>query len=80
MAQIHHFPDDFDVRVDRDLAEIASAIRLVARGAARTVHLVNLTHAMEVAGNGAALASTMGVQFRVQRGDSAVEVIVGPRG
>jgi hypothetical protein len=67
---------------ERELAEIAAAVELVARGIARRVVLVGLEDVEAIAGDALVLAQRGGVRFALQRdaGRTAlVFVIVGPR-
>ena len=79
MAEVLPFPPAQEVPRQRDIAEIVTAIVLVAAGAARRVRLVNLAEPLVAAGEGAAQASAAGVDFRVERNGDHVEVVVGPR-
>lgn len=65
---------------ERTLAEIDAAITMVSRGVARTVRLVNLPAAGEMAFDAAARAQAAGVAFSLQGDDPASStMIVGPR-
>jgi len=79
MADVLPFPPALELPRQRDLTEIATAIVLVAVGAARGVRLVNLAEPLAAAGEGAARASAAGVDFRIERQDDHVQVVVGPR-
>jgi hypothetical protein len=79
MAEVLPFPPAQDLPRQRDIAEIVTAIELVAAGAARRVRLVNLAEPLVAAGEGAAQASAAGVDFRVERDGDHVELVIGPR-
>jgi hypothetical protein len=72
-------PPDADA-LDRALAEVDTAIAMVARGVAVSVRLCNLPGAEEAAFDAAARAQTAGVAFSLVRDlPSSVTMIVGPR-
>ena len=79
MENVLPFPPAQELPRERDIAEIVAAIVLVAAGGARRVRLVNLSEPLVAAGEGAAQASAAGVDFRIERADGHVEVVVGPR-
>ena len=79
MEHVLPFPLQRNLPLERDMAEVATAISMVARGAAIRVRLVNLRNPDAVAGDGAARASQAGVEFRLDRSEDAVRIIVGPR-
>jgi hypothetical protein len=67
---------------DRELAEVAAAVELVARGVARRVVLVGLAEVTALAGDALVIAQQAGVRFALQRepgGSGTVLAIVGPR-
>jgi hypothetical protein len=69
-------------QADRELAEVAAAVELVARGIARRVVLVGLEDAEMIAGDALVIAQHCGVRFALQRDadrSALVFVIVGPR-
>lgn len=78
MAEVLPFPPAQELPRQRDIAEIVAAVALVASGAARRVRLVNLAEPLVAAGEGAAEASAAGVNFRIERQDDHIEVVVGP--
>lgn len=78
MADVLPFPPAQELPRQRDITEIVAAIVLVASGVARRVRLVNLADPLVAAGEGAAEASAAGVNFRIERQDDHIEVIVGP--
>ena len=79
MALILRFPTGRRAALEQDLAEVAAAVSLVARGAAREVRLINLRRPVAVAGEAAARAGDAGVALRLERSDGRVRLIVGPR-
>ncbi|MEO7664842.1 MAG: hypothetical protein ABIV26_06910 [Candidatus Limnocylindrales bacterium] len=80
MALVLPFPSQRRrVPLEQDLAEVAAAVSLVARGAARQVRLVNLHRPLAVAGDGAAQAGEAGVAFRLDRSEGRICIVVGPR-
>jgi hypothetical protein len=63
-----------------EIAEVDAAIGLVERGAAVRVRLVDLPHALIVAGQALARAQAAGITFRVdRRGSGHVTLEIGPR-
>jgi hypothetical protein len=63
-----------------EIAEVDAAIGLVARGAAVRVKLVDLPHALIVAGQALARAQAAGITLRVdRRGSGHVTLEIGPR-
>lgn len=67
---------------DRELAEVAAAVELVARGVACRVVLVGLEELAALAGDALVIAQQAGVQFALQRErgrSGTVLAIVGPR-
>ncbi|HEU0235634.1 MAG TPA: hypothetical protein VFR14_04230 [Candidatus Limnocylindrales bacterium] len=67
---------------DRELAEVAAAVELVARGVARRVVLVGLEELAALAGDALVIAQQAGVRFALQREpgrSGTVLAIVGPR-
>ena len=67
---------------DREMAEVAAAVELVARGVARRVVLVGLEEVAALAGEALVIAQQAGVRFALQResgGSGTVRAIVGPR-
>jgi hypothetical protein len=72
-------PPDADA-LDRALAEVDTAIAMVARGVAVSVRLCNLPGAEDAAFDAAARAQAAGVAFSLLRDrPSSVTMIVGPR-
>lgn len=66
--------------LERALAEVDTAIAMVARGVAVSVRLCSLPGAEEAAFDAAARAQTAGVAFSLLRDwPSSVTMIVGPR-
>jgi hypothetical protein len=65
---------------DRELADVAVAIQLVATGAARRVTLSGLLRSEEIAPEALALAQAAGVRFALQRDrrNGPVTIVVGP--
>jgi hypothetical protein len=65
---------------DRELADVAVAIQLVATGGARRVTLSGLQRSDEIAPEGLALAQAAGVRFTLQRDrqDGPATIVVGP--
>jgi hypothetical protein len=78
MATVVPFPLRDPEPLERDIAEVAAAITLVARGAARLVRLVNLQRPLAVAGDAAAQARQAGIEFHVERSTGRAELVVGP--
>ncbi len=78
MAKVVPFPPAQELPRQRDIAEIVTAIVLVAAGAASRVRLVNLAEPLVAAGEAAARASAAGVAFHIERDGDHVEVVVGP--
>lgn len=79
MAALLPFPLRDAAPLELDLAEVAAAVTLVARGSARRVQLVNLRRPMAAAGDAAAQAGEAGVEFRVERSGGRVGFVVGPK-
>jgi hypothetical protein len=79
MATVLRFPPCQPAPLEPDLAEIAAAITLIVRGAARQVRLVNLQRPLAVAGDAAAQAGQSGVEFYVERSTGRAELVVGPK-
>jgi hypothetical protein len=65
---------------DRELADVAVAIQLVATGGARRVTLSGLRRSEEIAPEALALAQAAGVRFAVQRDERSglPTIVVGP--
>lgn len=65
---------------DRELADVAVAIQLVATGGARRVTLSGLRRSQEIAPEALALAQAAGVRFALQRDrqDGPATIVVGP--
>jgi hypothetical protein len=65
---------------DRELADVAVAIELVATGGARRVTLTGLQRSEDVAPEGLALAQAAGVRFALQRDrqNGLATIVVGP--
>lgn len=79
MALILRFPTGRRAALEQDLAEVAAAVSLVARGVASEVRLINLRRPVAVAGEAAAQAGEAGVAFRLERSQGRVRLILGPR-
>lgn len=63
-----------------EIAEVEAAITLVDMGTATRVRLVDLPHALLLAGQALARAQAAGVAFRVdRRGPGHVTLEIGPR-
>lgn len=65
---------------DRELADVAVAIELVATGGARRVTLAGLLRPEAIAPEALALAQAAGVRFALQRDrrNGPVTIVVGP--
>jgi hypothetical protein len=68
------------VDFDRELADVAVAVQLVASGGARRVTLSGLLRSEEIAPEALALAQASGVRFALQRDSrtGSVTIVVGP--
>lgn len=68
------------VDFDRELADVAVAIQLVATGGARRVTLSGLRRSEEIAPDALALAQAAGVRFALQRDrrNGPGTIVVGP--
>jgi hypothetical protein len=68
------------VDFDRELADVAVAVQLVASGGARRVTLSGLLRSEEIAPEALALAQASGVRFAFQRDrrNGSVTIVVGP--
>jgi len=68
------------VDFDRELADVAVAIQLVATGGARRVTLSGLLRCEEIAPDALALAQAAGVRFALTRGhrNGPPTIVVGP--
>ena len=73
------FPNAWREEIENDLAEIDTAIALVARGFATRVSLVGLMDPDAAAATGLAHAQQANVAFSIHRSDGDAAVIVGPR-
>ncbi|HEX5588823.1 MAG TPA: hypothetical protein VFX65_00845 [Candidatus Limnocylindrales bacterium] len=75
-----HLPVAVPLHDDRAMAELVTAIELVARGLARRVHVTGLAGLDDVAAHALAQAQAAGVRFTLSRdGPDAISAIVGPR-
>lgn len=75
-------PAATQAEADRELAEVAAAVELVARGLARRVVLVGFEDVEAIAGAALVIAQRAGVRFALQRDSARPGValaIVGPR-
>jgi hypothetical protein len=68
------------IEFDKELADVAAAIALVAGGGARRVTLSGLRRSEEIAADALALAQAAGVEFALQRArrDGPPAIVVGP--
>lgn len=70
----------FPMPYDRELADVAVAIQLVASGGARRVTLTGLRRSDALAPEALALAQAAGVRFALQRThrNGAATIVIGP--
>jgi hypothetical protein len=66
--------------VEHELAEVAAATQLVARGVARRIVLTGFFEVEAVAGMALVIAQAAGVRFALERhAEGSVAVVIGPR-
>ena len=68
------------IAFDKELADVAAAIELVAAGAARRVTLTSVRRSEEIAPEALALAQAAGVRFALKREHRNVPpaIVIGP--